>query len=290
MKGPFLTKKPKLMLIQYNITSSSRQEETCIKVSISKKHSQSCCKNRKTPNQLDTNKTQRPYKQRQTVQSHTLSTHVCYSNLEIDRSQNTSNTNNVQAKNSQVNRSSRMTQCTTKRRICCPAYTGALFYQSTKQHQDHPHRQYPKTNVIHSWKPHVRPSNHNRNLPIPKSSHQRRHYYKEQHQLSVSCNQYVIKLTISCQNTRTCTPLFHTNHHTHGGGDHTSPPGKYKVHHTNIFGISTTKPSNKQLIPFIGRIFHTISIVVLLYYSFFRYQGMALRNTFKCYWDLGVRV
>jgi hypothetical protein len=63
-----------------------------------------------------------------------------------------------------------------------------LFNQSTQQQQDHSHGLYPETNVIHSRKGHVRPSNHNRNQPVTKSSHQCRHHNKEQHQLSVCSN------------------------------------------------------------------------------------------------------
>lgn len=251
-----VTEKPELMLVQNYITSSSRLEEACVKVTVCLKHCQSCCKYRKTSNQQNTYKNQSPHKERYSIQSHSLSTHVCNSNLEVNRPQNTSNTSNVQTKNCQVYRSSRVAQNTTKRRVCSPPNPRSLFNQSTQQQQDHSHGQYPKANVVHSRKCHVRPSNHNGNLPVPKSTHQSRHYYEEQHQQSVCSNLYIIKLSISCQNTRTCTPLFHSNQQTHSCSNNTRPPCKAKVHHSNVFSVCTTKPSNKQFIPFIGRIFH----------------------------------
>jgi hypothetical protein len=185
-----------------------------------------------------------------------LSTHVCNSNLKVNRSLNTSNTNNMQTKNCQVYRSSRVTLNTTKGRICCPPHTRSLLNQSTQQQQDHSHGLYPKTNVVHSRKCHIRPSNHNRYLPVPKSTHQSWHNHKEQHQQSVCSNLYIIKLPITCQNSRTCAPLFHSNQQTHSCSNYTRPPCKAKVHHSNVFSVCTTKPSNKQFIPFIGRIFH----------------------------------
>jgi hypothetical protein len=251
-----VTKKPELVLVLHDITSTSRLEKACVKVTVCLKHCQSCSKYRKASNQQNTYKAQSPYKKRYSIQSHSLSTHVCNSYLEINRSLNTSNTSNMQTKNCLVNRSPRVTQNTTKRRICCPPYSRSLLNQSTQQQQDHSHRQYPKANVIHSRKCHVRPSNHNGDLPVPKPSHLCGHYDKEQHQQSVCCNLYVIKLSIPCQNTRSCTPLFHSNQQTHCSSNNTRPPREYLVHHPNVFSVCTTKPSNKLFIPFIGRIFH----------------------------------
>jgi hypothetical protein len=251
-----MSEKPELVLIQNNITSTSRLEKACVEITVCLKHSQSCCKYRKASNQQNTYKAQCPYKKRYTIQCHTLSTHVCNSYLEIDRSLNTSNTNNVQTKNCQINRSSRVTQYTTKRRICSPPNSRTLLNLCTQQQQDHTHGQYPKANVVHTRKCHVRPSNHYGNLPVTKSTHQCGHYYKEQHQQSVCCNLYVIKLSISCQNTRSCTPLFHSNQQTHCSSNNTSPPCEDLIHHPNVFSVCTTKPSNKLFIPFTGRIFH----------------------------------
>jgi hypothetical protein len=154
------------VLIQNNITTTCRLEKACVEVTVCLKHCQSCCKYRKTSNQQNTYKAQSPNKERYTIQCHSLSTHVCNSYLKIDRSLNTSNTNNVQTKNCQVNRSPRVTQSTTKRRIRSPPYSRTLFNLSTQQQQNHTHGQYPKANVVHSRKGHVRPSNHYGNLPV----------------------------------------------------------------------------------------------------------------------------
>lgn len=96
---------------------------------------------------------------------------------------------------------------------------------------------------------------------ITESSHLCRHNNKEQHQQTVSCNQNVIELSISFQNTRTCTPLLHTNQHTHCGCNNTRPPREYKVHHSNVFGVCTTKPADKQSIPFTRRSFHFVCVL-----------------------------
>ena len=251
-----VTEKPELVLILNNITSTSWLEKACVEITVCLKHCQSCCKYRKTSNQQNTYKAQCPYKERYSIQSHSLSTHICNSYLEINRSLNTSNTNNMQTENCQVDRSPRVTQNTTKRRICCPSYSRSLLNQSTQQQQDHSHGQNPKANIVHTRKGHVWPSNHNWHQPVPESTHLRRHYNKEQHQQSVCCNLHIIKLSISCQNTRTCTPLFHSNQQTHCSSNYTRPPCKDLIHHSNVFSVCTTKPSNKLFIPFIGRIFH----------------------------------
>jgi len=73
----------------------------------------------------------------------------------------------------------------------------------------------------------------------------------------------VVLLSISCQYTRTWTALFHTNQHTHCCSYNTCPPCKYLVHNSNIFCISTTKPSNKELIVFI-RVSYNLSLPTLL--------------------------
>lgn len=251
-----MPKKPKQMLVLNNITTPSRQEERSVEITVCKKHSQPCSKNGKTSNLQNTNKTNRPYKQRQTIQSHSLGTHVSNGHKKINASLNTSNTCNVQTKNSLVYRCSRMTQCTTKRRICCPSYTGSLFNQSTQNLQCKSHRKDPKTNVIHSRKSHIRGTNHHWNKPISKPTHQSRHYNKKQHQQPVCCNLNIIKLSVPRLNSRTNITKFHSNLQTHGCCNHTNPSCKNKVHHTNVFCISTTKPSNKQIIPFIIHFSH----------------------------------
>ena len=254
--------KPELVLIQHNISSTRGQEERSVEVTVSQEHSQSSCKYWKTSNQLDTNKALCPNKQRYTVQGHSLSTHVCNGYLEVYRSLNTSNTRNVQAKNSQIHRCSRVALCTTKRRISCPSYTRSLFYQSAQQQQGLSPRKYPEAYVVHTRESHIGSSDHHGNQPISETSHKRGHYYKEQHQLSVSCNQYVVKLSISCLNSRSCIPQFHTNKLAHCCSDYTSPAGKNKVQHTNVFGICTTKPSNKLVIIFIRGCFHIFFLLL----------------------------
>lgn len=125
-----------------------------------------------------------------------------------------------------------------------------------KKQQSKAPRLYPKANVIHSRKPHIWSTNHYWNKPVSKSSHQCRHYNKEQHQQSMSSNQYVIDLSISCLNSRSCTPQFHTNKQTHCSRNNTRPPCKNKVEHSNVFCIGTAKPTDKKVIPFTRSIFH----------------------------------
>ena len=161
-----VTEKPELMLVLNNIPSTSRLEKACIEITVSQKHCQPCCKNGKTSNQQNTYKAQCPYKERYSIQSHSLSTHVCNSYQEVNRSLNTSNTSNMQTENCQVNRSSRVAQGTTKRRICSPSYSRSLLNQCTQQQQNHSHGQNPKANIVHSRKCHIWPSNHNRYLPV----------------------------------------------------------------------------------------------------------------------------
>ena len=135
-----VSKKPEQMLIKNNITSTCRQKERSIKVTICKKHSQSCCKNRKTSNLQNANKANRPNKQWQAVQGHPLSSHICNCNKKVNTSLNTSNTRNVKTKNCQINRCSRVTLCTTKRRVCSPSYPRTLLNQSTLYLESESHR------------------------------------------------------------------------------------------------------------------------------------------------------
>lgn len=57
----------------------------------------------------------------------------------------------------------------------------------------------------------------------------------------------VVKLPVSCQDSRACVALFHTNLLAHCGGNHSRPPCKYKVKHSNVFCISATAPAQKQI-------------------------------------------
>ena len=98
---------------------------------------------------------------------------------------------------------------------------------------------------------------------VSKSSHQTRHYYKEQHQQTVSCNQNVVKLSISCQNSRTCITLLHTNQLAHCCGNHTTPPRENKIQHSDVFSVSTTEPSDKKIMPFSRSNFHTHNSLLL---------------------------
>ena len=86
---------------------------------------------------------------------------------------------------------------------------------------------------------------------------------KKQHQQSVGCNQDVIELTIPCLNSRSNITEFHSNLQTYGCRNHPNPSRKNKVHYTNVFGIGTTKPSNKQTIQFIISFSHW-------FFSFFK--------------------
>lgn len=142
------------MLIQYNISSTCGVKEASVKITVCQKHSQSSCKYRKTSNKLNANKALCPNKQRQTVLSHTLCSHVCNSNQKIDRTQNTSNTSNVQTKNSQIHRCTRVALCTGQGRVRRPPYTRSLFHLCTLQQLDHRHGEYPKTDIIHTRKSH----------------------------------------------------------------------------------------------------------------------------------------
>jgi hypothetical protein len=253
-----MTKKPKLMLVQKNITPSCWLKKTCVKISICQKHGQPCCENRETSNQLNANKTQRPNKKRNSIQSHSLSTHICYCNKKVNRSLNTSNTCNMQTKNCLIYRRTGVRQYATLRWISSPSYSRSLFYLSTQLKLSHRHRQNPKANIIHTRKPHIWSSNHYRNQPISKSSHQCRHHNKKLHQQTMSSNLYIVKLPISCQNSRTHTPLLHTNNLAHSSCNDTCPPCKHKVHHTNIFCVCTAKPSDILFIPFTGCICHLL--------------------------------
>lgn len=201
----------------------------------------------KTSNQLDTYKAKGPHKQRYTVKGHSLSTHVCNSHLEVDTSLDTSDTRNVQPKNSLVYGCSRVTLSGTKWWIRSPSHTGPLFYQSTQQQQSQPPRQYPEGNVIHSGERHIGCSDHYGNKPVSKTTHKRGHYHKEQHQQTVRSNQYVVELSISSQNTGSCVTLLHTNLQTHCCSNHSSPAGKDKVQHTNVFSVGTTAPTQELI-------------------------------------------
>lgn len=67
----------------------------------------------------------------------------------------------------------------------------------------------------------------------------------------------VVKLSISCQNSRTCVTLLHTNQLAHCCGNHTTPPRENKIQHSDVFSISTTEPSDKEIMPFSRSNFHT---------------------------------
>lgn len=54
-------------------------------------------------------------------------------------------------------------------------------------------------------------------------------------------------MPVSCQDSRACVALFHTNLLAHCGGNHSRPPCKYKVKHSNVFCISATAPAQKQI-------------------------------------------
>lgn len=240
-----VTKEPKLVLILDNITSSCRQEEARVKVSVSQLHGQSCGKHRQTSNLLNADKALSPHKQRQAIQSHSLSSHVGHSHKKVNRSQNGSNTSDMQPKNSLINRSSRVTQSTTQRRIGSPPNSGPLFYLCTQLLKSLSHWQHPKTNVVHSRESHIYPSDHHGNQPVPETTHKSRHNHKENHLQTVSCDLHVVKLSISRQNPGTCIPQLHSNQQTHSGSHHTAPPSKSQILHANIFGVSATKPPHK---------------------------------------------
>lgn len=235
------------MLILDHISSSSRQEETCIKITISQLHGQTCSKNWQASNKLNTYEAHSPNEQRKSIQSHSLSTHVCNSHLKVNRSQNTSDSCNMLAKNSLIYRSSGMTQSTTQRWISGPSNTRTLLHLCAKLLKSQTHGQNPKTNVIHTGECHINPSNHNWNKPISKSTHKSWHYHKENHQHSVCSNQHIVELAISCLNSRPSITQLHSNQLTHSSCHYSAPPGKNQVLHPNVFCIGTTKPTKKNL-------------------------------------------
>ena len=251
------------MLILHYVTPSRRQEEGSVEITVCLEHSQSSCKYWKTSNQLDAHKTKRPHKLRYAVKGHSLSTHVCNGHQEVYTSLDTTNTRNVQTKNRLVYGRTGMTQSTAKWRVRCPAHPGTLFYQSTQQQLSQSPRQYPKRYVIHTRKRHIRSSNHYGNEPVTKPTHECGHNYEEQHQQSVSSNQYIVDLPISCQNARSCVTLLHTNQLTHCCSNHPSPAGKDQVQHTNIFSVGATAPALKEI--FITRFSFHIFCVCILY-------------------------
>ena len=144
------------MLVKDHISSSRRKKKTGIKVTICQQHSQSCCKHWQTSNKLNTYKAQRPDKKRNAIKSHSLRTHICNSDQEINRSQNTSNSRNMQTKNSQVNRSTGVAQRTTQGRIRCPSNTRPLFYLGTQKQK---RLRSPRSPIAHANFPPPVPSN-----------------------------------------------------------------------------------------------------------------------------------
>lgn len=150
-------------------------------------------------------------------------------------------------KNSQVNGCSRVALSATERRVPCPSYSGSLLYQSTQQQQSLPPRQHPEGNVVHTGKRHIRCSNHYRDKPVSKPPHKCGHYYKELHKQPVCSNQYVVQLPIPRQNSGSGVTLLHTNQQTHCCSNYTSPAGKDKVLHTNVFSVSATAPTQELI-------------------------------------------
>lgn len=111
---------------------------------------------------------------------------------------------------------------------------------------------------------HIRSTNHNGNKPVSKATHECRHNYKEQHKQTMCCNQHIIELPIPCQNTRSYITLFHSNQQTHCCCNNSNPSCKNKVHHSDVFCVCTTKPSNEQIIPFIRSVFHCFQYKIYL--------------------------
>ena len=260
-----VSEKPELVLVQHYVSTTCWQKERCVEITVSKEHSQTCSKYWQTSNQLNTNKANRPYKQGHTVQSHTLRTHVCYSYQKINTSLNGSYTRHVETENCQVYRCPGVTLRATKRRVCSPPYSRSLLYQGTEYLQSLSHRLNPKTDVVHTRKCHVRCSDHYRHQPVTKPAHQSRHYYKEQHQQSVSCNLDIIELSVSCLDSWTYVAEFHTNELTHCGCNNTNPSCENKVHHSNVLCVGATKPANKKVILFVI-FFHLLCLFVSSYY------------------------
>ena len=118
----------------------------------------------------------------------------------------------------------------------------------------------PKANVVHTRKRHIGRPDHYWYKPIPKTSHKSWHYYKKQHELSMSSNLDIIELSITCLDPWSYITKFHTNLLAHSGGNYANPSCKNKVHHPNVFCICTAKPSNKKFIPFVWIFFHLLSL------------------------------
>ena len=240
-------KEPEQVLVQHHVSPSRGQEKGSVEVTVSQEHSQSSSEYWKTSNQLDAHKAKRPHKQGYTVKSHSLSTHVCNGYQEVYTSLDTSDTRNVQTKNSLVNRRSRMAQSATKRGVRCPTYPGTLFYQSTQQQQSQSPWQHPERYIIHTRKCHIGGSDHYGNKPVTKSPHKCRHYNEEQHQQSVSRDQHVVELPITCQDTGPCVALLHTDQLTHCCSHHTNPASEDKIQHSNVFSVGATAPAQEQI-------------------------------------------
>lgn len=143
-----VSKKPKQVLVLKHVSSSSRQKETSIEVTVSQLHGQSCSKNWQTSNQQNADKTHCPNEQRKSILSHSLCTHICNSDQKINRPLNTSDSCNMLAKNSLIYRSSGMAQCATQGWISCPSYSRTLLHLCTKLLKNQSHWQNPKRDII----------------------------------------------------------------------------------------------------------------------------------------------
>jgi hypothetical protein len=182
----------------------------------------------------------------------------------------------VETENCQINRSSRVTLSTTKRRIGCPPYSRSLLYKSANNLQGQSCRQHPKADVIHTRKSHIWRPDHHGDEPVTEPAHKSGHHYKKLHKLPMGGNLYIVKLSITSLNTRPNITKFHTDLLTHSSCDNTDPSSKNKVHHTNVFCICAAKPSNKKVIPLVRIFFHLAFTDGLCHYSLFCSQSFLI--------------
>ena len=237
-----MTKKPKQMLIQNRITTTSGIKKRCIKITISKQHSLCTSLNRQRQKQKPSCYKYRPYKLWYRCKRHTRSSHINSSSNLIYRTHKRTNTSNMQTQNRKINSWSHMKRRIRQWRINSPTSTSTTTKQ-TSCLQYKRWWQLPKTYIIKTRKRHINSTNHYRLLPISKTTNLNWHNHKKYHYLSMTSYYYIILIMSTHLIYISTTRLFLSYLKRQCTSYLSCQTSKYYIHCTNIFGICTLKPS-----------------------------------------------
>jgi len=200
-----VAKKPKQMLKQQKITTTQNIIKGGINITVKQNHGNTTGQNGKTQNQKEGSNQNTSKKQTNKQKIIKTATANKQSTTNIQRINNTRNTQQMNGKQNKITGTTGMKINTNQGGIQSPTNTNTLLNNNRQQNKQTSNKIQPKTQIIQTGKQHIGATNTQGKPIINKTTQHNGHNKSKNHNQTMGGNNTIIKLVITKQNKNTKT-------------------------------------------------------------------------------------